>query len=430
MKKLDFISVFPNIRTDAYYNPFAQYIGLNTYTTEAFEKYTKDGISIENIEFYKTLIHEVRHFDDHITTLWGQKNLISAYNAIVARLTNDPTKFHFIASYLKENRRQNFRDYYSYVQSKIKPTGENNLWMLAMSCGLRFNHEGYLDESMPLLFVTFHSHDNKTIARVPLTIESLLETNAVNEEAKAHIAHVFNLPPGPLHVEFNQMKKDFIYNRFYNPELTLYSVATHLVSNIWRIKDMGNSIFHASQVANLVLNIQESEFDNLKIPQSYLERWGDRNMAFIKNRDKGYLFAVMVENYASSYKGEILTNIEGVLKASNLPNSTKLKENAISEMSGLKETILEGNPFPKLEIYLEEGLNIFKKRNIDYSHYISTVIINNDKISPMIMLNDTEWELGQIEKDTKYEDMTFPQWWEFSQHIESKLEDFYKGCGY
>jgi len=89
MKKKELGKTFPNLnKTIAYYSPISQFIVLNQVEEREFPDLFKDGRNMDVVKKASVYIHETRHNLDHISTLWGQKNLLKLSYVLDARVSN------------------------------------------------------------------------------------------------------------------------------------------------------------------------------------------------------------------------------------------------------------------------------------------------------------------------------------------------------
>jgi hypothetical protein len=87
--------------------------------------------------------------------------------------------------------------------------------------------------------ITF-KHRGTPFARVPFSIESLWETNAMWAEVNYHFELARQLEEEEMVVEANVMQKKY-EEYLYNPKLFVYSVAAHLTSSFANIGDIYNA---------------------------------------------------------------------------------------------------------------------------------------------------------------------------------------------
>lgn len=91
--------LFPNVKTTAAYFPLHQVIELSEIDRPTFERSLNPSQPREALRVIPLLLHEVRHWWDHIGTVWGQARLLSAFGAIRSRLGDDEREFWRILNY-------------------------------------------------------------------------------------------------------------------------------------------------------------------------------------------------------------------------------------------------------------------------------------------------------------------------------------------
>src|ERR1017187_1129533 len=81
-------SSFPNVSAEAADFELTQHIELYDIDEAAMEAATETEDVMARLRVWPTMLHEVRHWLDHVCTLWGQRNLVTAYNAMHSRLSD------------------------------------------------------------------------------------------------------------------------------------------------------------------------------------------------------------------------------------------------------------------------------------------------------------------------------------------------------
>ena len=75
MKKTKLSRIFPNTTIAAYYDQTHQLINLSKYNYQDFKGIKLANITEETAEKIALFEHELMHFIDHFSTLWGQRNI-------------------------------------------------------------------------------------------------------------------------------------------------------------------------------------------------------------------------------------------------------------------------------------------------------------------------------------------------------------------
>src|SRR4051812_8450225 len=156
MLKREIGKLFPNIDTTiAYYSPTSFCVTLNTISEKEFKDFGSGASSKKKAENLSILYHELRHHIDHISTLWGQKNIFKLFDAVNGRLSSDEKKFYKIIDLKKTERQLHYAIYYTEEYERIPwKLGQAN-WQWILSTGFKFTDGGLLNENDPILFIRF-----------------------------------------------------------------------------------------------------------------------------------------------------------------------------------------------------------------------------------------------------------------------------------
>jgi hypothetical protein len=323
---------FPNIDVLGKYEFLSQTVCANSLEMKHIENLINNPDDIElKRKIFGIFIHEITHWLDHTSTLWGQKFLIDIFNAFNAKENENIDELWRIQKLFSDLSRMQFADYYTVDGSAAKKPWNKKPWEYQFGCGLQFDRDGKISETHPFLFTKFSTSDNELIKRVPLSIISLLETNAVASELQLEIALLSLLKQEEFFIE-NKLIEQTYLKRLYNPELTVYSVATHCLANLAKIPD-ANAYFLSSALSTLCLNLPSQVFQLLKIPADVQEILGDRAKHMLNLQDRGFAF-FLIANYAPKDNySDILSWLESAVTSAGLPPIKQLEELALQEMN-------------------------------------------------------------------------------------------------
>lgn len=424
--------LFPNTSTVAYYSPFGQHIVLNSIEQSQYEDAIKDFFNPSNLNIIKTLSHELRHWRDHHTTLWGINNLIDIYNAINARLINKPEDFHYISKFIRNTKKSDLTEYYHTKESSYDVQKNGLYWKWNLSVGSRFDHDGRLNHNKPIPFVRFlNPENNNTLSRTPLSNSSLLETNAICEEIKITITIFNKLEKDELIVATKLMEEEY-FKWLYNQELTLYSAIAHLTSSITGEKDIISTFNISNEISNLLLNLPEEMYHNIPI-NPYLSEFGEKNKFLNNQKSNGHTFLNLLLNYVDKNKEHNKFNINQVLEASHLPYREDVEKDVLENLKELKHKVIDG-PFKHVMIKkIDNAINYFQKMGLDSSQ--SPVIDFLEYDNPTLIFGDTYVDDSVYDYETfKYFvlngiPLTNTGWFFMQQDIYKELETFYNICG-
>lgn len=428
----DIKKLFPNTSGVAYYNPFGQHIVLNSIEEKQYKNAITNFFDLNNLSTIKTISHELRHWRDHHTTLWGINNLIDVYNAINARLINKPEDFHYISKYIKNAKKSDLTEYYHTMQSSYKVTKNGLLWKWNLSIGSRFDHDGKVNHNKPIPFVRFLNPENdKLISRTPLSNSSLLETNAIYEEIKITIDILRELDKDVLLVETILMEGEY-FKWLYNQEFTLYTAIAHLTSSITEVNDIITTFMISNEISNLLLCLPEEIYQSIPI-NSYLSEFGDKNNLLKSQMSNGHAYLNLLLNYSNKFRDHKKFNIDNVLEASNLPCKKDIEKQVLKKFEDAKKKVIIG-PFKHTIIQkIDNAIKYFEKFGLESANRPAIDFLDYDK--PTLIFGDTYVDDTAYDYDIfKYYvfngiPLTNTGWFFMQQDIYKELETFYNICG-
>lgn len=428
-----FINSFPNLEQEAEYNQLFQIIQFNYISEPEFSKIQSEGIDETNYLTAGTIRHELTHYWDHIGTLWGQKNLILLFNALNAYATGNIEEYWRIKTLHQQCRRDVFSPYYTEVYKEHQGTF-NQPWTTKVSSGVRFDANGKVDYQLPLLFVRCYKSDGTELARTPLCVASLLETNAVFEEYKLKSAFISQLD-GEKSKNENELLHGDIESFFYATDLALYNVAAHLVAKTHGLTDAIEIYRLASALSSISLNLPDESINGIRIKVLFDEKLDERLRAMADNGDRGFAYYRLNENLADQFRGEPYS-IHHVLEASGLPDFDAL-ELKIIEIMTLNAREITPGPFNWLgQMLLNYGTRLFTKRGIDgqkpgFDEWVAT-----EQPWPYFLFNDTIFDPDKIDLQEAFDRLLEkPGEGDLSDHYKvmayyhDKMNEFYEACG-
>lgn len=365
------LSVFPNVKVEAWYDSITQIIHLNS--VERSES--------EQPRTLRLLSHEVQHWLDHVSTLWGQRSLLRIFAALETYLNMNESSFWRLRSLWRSLNRDRLHKYYS-VNCGLNNGSKWEPWVHQLSCGMKFDSEGKLSRNDPILFCRFSSQGGSGWCRVPFTIESLLEVNAVAREL-AVIAYCED------DLVNQRINSEDVLRMLYDSDLVAYSVAVHHLANCLGLKDANKAFAFAKEVSTLALSIPDMFFDELRIPTLF-EPFENMNQQLINRRDRGYLFAALCQNYRETLldPAETPVNLDAIVQASGLPQLKEIESAVVHEMESIYREAQTLDNADELCRLLRLGLELFIDQGLlnRSSECISTVIQKGD--GPTVVFGD------------------------------------------
>lgn len=446
---------FPNTSVAGHYEFLSQTVCANSLERRDILALNdnRNDIRIKR-KVYGIFIHEITHWLDHTSTLWGQRFLIDIYNAFNAKENEIIEELWRIQQLFSDLSRINFADYYTVNGSGAKKAWNKQPWKYEFGSGLQFGSDGKIRETHPFLYTKFYNIDGEFVKRVPLSVVSLLETNAVAselwlEKVLSHLLH-----PEELIIEKNLIEQNYL-ERLYNPELTVYSVAAHCLANLAGITDAADAYQRASALSTLCLNLPSQVFHLLKIPSDVQERIGDRANHMVNLQDRGVAFFLIANYAAKDNHLDILEWLESAIFSAGLPPINELEELAVQEMDELNKQMLKD---PHIEKFMElargvgaseaiednfishytyfknllkVGKENFLKRGIYGNHIICLEsLLNKDdnclKLPPILLGDDEIIQLGNEAIEQPWQGLE--EWIYYVWSIEDKLKEFNRAC--
>lgn len=352
---------FPNVgglaRTIGDYDQFSQTIRLHEITEAQLRGAFNGGEYGLRREVLPLLAHEVRHFGDHVGTLWGREKLVHIFDAYNVRLRPDFSEYWRVTQVLRDHRDTYLSSYYTEEMDAAAEEWDGEPWRYELSAGTQINPDGTENHSKPILFTWFATFKGNSLCRVPFSISSLLEVRAMANEIFQLGGLINGIEDIALKRIEEQQAREKINARLFDATLAVYSVAAHyLSSTIREIKDAFEAYLIAGEIAGICLNMPWRFFQQLRTPPEFADlMW--RNDAFKSNRDRGYLYAAMVQNHPHGLRGlqDFNAWIEGALKASGLPPLGVINEAVFAEDKSVTSLAVKGSVSQRLADLLEVG---------------------------------------------------------------------------
>lgn len=354
-------NIFPNAKTLGLYDPFSQLITLKTVTQDEFKKFKIEaGVTPETIKNYSLYAHEITHWLDHVSTLWGQKNLVLLYNALNAKATNNFDEFWRIKLYFDLCKSERHFDYYTEIY-KNELIRENDLWGHSISVGSSFDKEGKIDHDKRIFFAEFFQRDRTKLARIPVTIASILEGRAIHNEFKVRFDIVNGIEDAFQRKFAENDLNDELFGIAFNPKLILYNAIFHLTASKLSILDSRKLLELIHDLSNVALNMPEVEYKKLKSIKRDEPKLSDVYEKLIQQRDYGFLYYTLAENVI---KPNQKTSIEDILRSSNLSEQATFNTKVKEEMNKNLKKLIPGPFFEMGKETILKGMQIFDIKGI------------------------------------------------------------------
>ncbi len=436
--KISRINSLPNYTAAGSYCFFSQCIQLNTLEYKDFLSFIDikkpyDEAYKDILKFGPLLSHEVKHWYDAHSTLWGLKLLKDIYcrrnDLYEAEMSGISTKLpHFFRQKELYDRIEYIKlpEYYSTVNSKANTTKP---WKYEFSAGIMFSKCGKPSDRS-VFFTRFTNADGELIARVPFSLCSLLESSAVAQELNGKVRAIAMLDdPVSKKIESNNLSKS-ITDELYNENLVEYSVVAHKISNSFDISDVLESYNIAAKLTRLILNLTNDVIILLDPEAMLLPKFEAFVIPYknaLKHIDHGAIFSLFVDALDSQYqsKGTQVSNenlenlLDSMFKEYLGLSCMDIFEKSKVEVKNICTPVNFDLSKEHLNSSLKLGQNLHKQLGLVGSHFINL----DDNFIPDFMLGD-----GTLISQTKPEQKDFEdRYLQLNEYFEY-LSNFSKAC--
>ncbi|MHC8520256.1 hypothetical protein ACPJHQ_01860 [Rossellomorea sp. H39__3] len=369
---------FANVETVASYNLMSQTINFRDLirkhqevAMEIVNNENSNNFSLDSMESIKLFAHEGCHFIDHISTLSGLKMLQKTYSAL--------NEYEYFNSELNAGRErpsleniiaflQLFCEWkqepHSKVYNRLRSSNINiKNWSFNFRENRMLNIHGE-ETNNPILIVTFKSL-NSPYAKVPFTMESLWETNAMYAELDYHRIALSSIEDSDQRL-IEVARFDNVYRKYlYDPELFVYSTAAHFTSSFASLGSILDAFKLSRILSDISLNLPFKYYNVIKKTKGTLFR-GLVNKFLVESTEMQppIVFMALLENIVEDVDFDIqeflnneFIDLDTILLMNNLPLIYNLKNEIISEMKNINLEL--DNVHSNLFLY-------FKKLGIDF----------------------------------------------------------------
>ena len=436
--------IFANFETTGFYDDFSQMVVLDyldeesfLQLLESFQSNTKGDRNAQQaalqanyestVRFYSTCVHELTHWLDHTSTLWGQRQLVLIYNAINAWTNQNEQEFYRIAIANSERHRARLAIYYTEKYKVDQQEAHPTPWQFEYGSGLEFGVDGRPRTDRPFIFTVFSNSSNQPIIRVPFSMFALTEANATYAEFKVKSQSLALLDDDSRLVEQLRLEREIRQN-LYNSELVIYSVATHCLANSIGIDEGFQAYEFSSALATLCLNLPKELFQNLSVPEGF-NIWGGRVQALQELSDPGFAFFTIAKQAPKcGDKISVKQWLQEALKNAGLPSLEIIKDLATVQMKELENEAMEGLYANQLRALLSIGRENFIQRGVWGQNVLSIENLHKTSIMlPPIVLGDG-YTTPVVPKTIPTTPRAMEQWIEQINKIESSIDQFIRAC--
>ncbi|WEK43193.1 MAG: hypothetical protein P0Y64_18015 [Candidatus Sphingomonas colombiensis] len=325
------VEIIPEMHTLGSINPHTLFVDLNRASRSEIVAARGGAGAPQGWEIYE---HEARHWLDLVSTVWGRGYLdldllFRTYDAILTTPERQMDRtVQTVLELFDRDRSILFPSYYKYVLPEARGLKPDDRWSMGFSTGITVGTDGQLDDRRPFIFVRFDAGSTH-FARQPVSDGSLLETRALAAEVAATTEWLRQRPVGEDVVTW-QLREPEQRAAFYNPELTTYSVAAHVVAYATGVNQIRQNLALSSKLADIVLNLTDCCFAGLRPPTGLGNPTQSRLRGFRKSRSRGFAFCCLafglrpVAGFGDLGRKEI----EVAMKMAGLPTLSKVYRDA------------------------------------------------------------------------------------------------------
>lgn len=344
-------------------------------------------------------VHEYTHFVDATSTVWGLRHLRlldKAYNCSMA----DESEFYVMKQCYNHLKRLKLPDYYTAVPEAHAATRP---WRWALSAGVEFKHDGKPGDR-PILFSRFSNVDGEFVARSPISVISLLETNAMAEEIEVNA--VLNSRLGDQRVVQERIYETGILSHLYNENLTEYSVCAHMVANHFGMKDVRIAFWASSVISRLALNSARTVYQRMgqNLKPFFADMGLRSNDSQVKLIYKSladynpgaifYVICMYMPQGALAYKQSFLIALQQVMRKLGV-DEVFFKDEALSEASDYIG-MLRKSPNSTMSLIGSAGFENFTR----LIGRVGLLPFTNLNLPPVLLIGDDKYQFHDNELNT------------------------------
>lgn len=382
---------------------------------------------------FSVIAHEIVHWLDLVSTVWGQRYLVElfdAYEAASVQRENPEQEWWKLIHLFDEDRRVMFPRYYRVARSEGPPHSRRRPWSIDYTCGQEFGPDGRSDLTRPIFFTVFGENPGRErVAKQPLSVGTLLETIATWAELLTHITLLNEITDDGEKIVAAGLWSKEMGKMLYDPSLTEYTAPVNLLSARAQTQEVMLSCHTAAAIASVCMNLTEEHFLNLRPPDVFTPFGQERLDAFRNAQDRGFAFACIAFN-APVFSEELPTEdwLANALHQSNLPPIHIIHKDAFATLEMLHRQTTIRTPMDHVRDYLlETGRTVFAHRAEIGSAMTLMDLIKQDV--PLPWMFDSEGELfslgkAKLDKDKFDPETMFNLEWDLRKFT----ENFLMGC--
>lgn len=250
---------FPNTSTNGYYDFLNQTVTLNSWDFIKLQALKGQSEYLKTHKIMPLCQHEYTHWLDSTSTLWGIKFLYDLYKTYdiedYKEFLKGNDNFNKLFNSMLEIRKHNF---FTCSQSYDEITN---------TIPWKYKYKYNIIENKYILPMVYflNKDDYSKICHVPISLVSILEAAATAQELEMKMRLIVGfLHDGEKIVEAKSLERSIV-KQLYEPLLTEYSVAVHIVSNSLQVKDILDAYSVCSVLCRFVLNFPDEYFEKISL---------------------------------------------------------------------------------------------------------------------------------------------------------------------
>jgi hypothetical protein len=418
-------TILPSANVLGAFCPFAQYIEIYEFSSAEIDAAFNGGDKRAAVRVLPLLAHESRHWMDYLSTAWGVRRLVRGFEAMAARIENNPEEFWRIVEYRRLLVADQGAQYYSTVDALNPGQGIDRTWRFRMTCGKRFNRYGKMDENCPIFFSQYRWPDGSNACRIPFSASALLECNAMQFEWAVHDHACNRLDPEDRVVAIG-LARDEQLRFLYSPDVATYTTAVHLVANTLKLTEGKTAFQYASALSSIALNLPGEMFNRLRLPPGWGEFEGLANAA-IAQRDPGYAFVALGLNAPPPTSEAADEWLEAACNAAGLPSTAEIQASSDAEASALYRDGRFGPLKGRVDRLFEAGRTI--RRTLGFVPALGGGEGSAFETPlPPVVANDLRWIIPNT-CPTASRDIEAEEWVKVAGVLARQFDEFQNACG-
>lgn len=309
------------------------------------------------------IIHEASHYLDNLATLSGQVLLTKVYNALNQFQTS--TERNHVIELFNALRTWTQDHYTPMLTNEIYDANYQN-WTYSFDTAagkdIYDNHN-----SEVFMSATFKHHGNP-IGRVPFSISSLWETNAMWAEVTYNLFLAYQLPEPERTVEAHNTQNKYT-EYLYNPELLVYSLAAHLTSSFGKLGDIFSAFTLSKALSSISLNLPFHYYSQIKRTGGSIFNGLTNNL--LENAttlNPCAIFLALLENLVESsidlFRDGFVLEINEILAVNGLPDKRILNEH-IKDFINQLNIEIDGPSSELYNFHKKTGIHLFEVHGIE-----------------------------------------------------------------